>query len=57
MNSDNTRLRQVPRWEPQVSLEKGVGQTYEWIEDQVKQRLAAPTRSLDSLCVLSVRLC
>jgi len=44
-NSDNTRLRHVLGWEPQVALETGVGQTYKWIEDQVKQRLAAPTRS------------
>ena len=44
-NSDNTRLRHVLGWEPQVALETGVGQTYAWIEDQVKQRLAAPTRS------------
>ena len=43
-NSDNTRLRHVLGWEPQVALETGVGQTYKWIEDQVKQRLAAPTR-------------
>jgi nucleoside-diphosphate-sugar epimerase len=43
-NSDNTRLRQVLAWEPRVTLESGVAQTYRWIEDQVKQRLAAPTR-------------
>ena len=27
-NSDNTRLRQVLGWEPQVSLERGLEKTY-----------------------------
>ena len=31
-------------WEPRIALETGVAQTYQWIEDQVKQRLAAPAR-------------
>jgi len=39
-NSDNTRLRQVLRWEPQVSLEDGLARTYAWIEEQVRNRLA-----------------
>ena len=43
-NSDNSRLRQVLEWEPRVTLEHGVAQTYRWIEDQVKQRLATPTK-------------
>ena len=34
-NSDNTLLRQVLGWEPQVSLEEGLARTYEWIEQQV----------------------
>jgi GDP-D-mannose 3', 5'-epimerase len=44
-NSDNTRLRRVLGWEPQTSLEEGVAQTYRWIEQQVQQKLSAPTRS------------
>jgi nucleoside-diphosphate-sugar epimerase len=36
-NSDNTRLRQVLQWEPEVSLEVGLRRTYEWIEEQVRQ--------------------
>jgi len=37
-NSDNTRLRKVLGWEPKVSLEKGLGYTYKWIEQQVGAR-------------------
>src|SRR5260370_112113 len=36
-NSDNTRLREVLRWEPQISLEDGLARTYHWIEGQLKQ--------------------
>lgn len=38
-NSDNTRVRQVLGWEPQVSLEEGLARTYRWIEDQVRVKL------------------
>lgn len=38
-NSDNSRLRRVLDWEPQVSLEDGLAATYAWIEDQVRERL------------------
>jgi len=37
-NSDNTRLRAVLGWEPQVSLEEGLARTYRWIEQQLRQR-------------------
>lgn len=37
-NSDNTLLKQVLNWEPQVSLEEGIKKTYEWIEFQVKHK-------------------
>lgn len=39
-NSDNTKLREVLGWEPQISLEDGLAVTYEWIEDQVRASLA-----------------
>ena len=42
-NSDNTRLRQTLGWEPQVSLETGLSRTYAWIEEQVRQSIAAST--------------
>ena len=35
-NSDNTLLRSVLGWEPEVSLDDGMALTYSWIEDQVK---------------------
>lgn len=38
-NSDNTKLREVLKWEPKISLEKGLEKTYQWIEEQVRQKL------------------
>lgn len=37
-NSDNTKLRQVLKWEPEISLENGLARTYAWIENQVRER-------------------
>ena len=34
-NSDNTRLRQVLGWEPRITLEQGLKETYEWISQQL----------------------
>ena len=34
-NSDNSRLRAVLGWEPQISLRDGIAETYRWIEKQV----------------------
>jgi nucleoside-diphosphate-sugar epimerase len=39
-NSDNTRLRAVLNWEPQISLEEGLQRTYAWIEERVRVSLA-----------------
>ncbi|MBE2202123.1 MAG: NAD-dependent epimerase/dehydratase family protein [Anaerolinea sp.] len=38
-NSDNALLRQVLNWEPGISLESGLADTYTWIEEQVRQSL------------------
>jgi len=38
-NSDNTRLREVLKWEPQISLDEGLSRTYQWIEAQVRQQM------------------
>jgi nucleoside-diphosphate-sugar epimerase len=40
-NSDNTRLRQVLQWEPEIALEEGLYRTYIWIEEQVRRKLPA----------------
>ncbi len=41
-NSDNTCLRQVLQWEPQISLEEGLARTYAWIDRQVREKMALP---------------
>jgi GDP-D-mannose 3', 5'-epimerase len=38
-NSDNTRLRQVLGWEPQISLEEGLARLYVWVEERVEKKL------------------
>jgi GDP-D-mannose 3', 5'-epimerase len=40
-NSDNTQLRAALGWEPSVSLQEGMARTYEWIYDQLAERVAA----------------
>lgn len=40
-NSDNTRLREVLGWSPEISLEAGLAETYAWIEGEVRARLGA----------------
>jgi nucleoside-diphosphate-sugar epimerase len=45
-NSDNTRLREVLGWEPQVSLEEGLRRTYEWIEARLAAADPALVRAL-----------
>lgn len=36
-NSDNTRLREVLKWEPAVSLEDGLARTYHWIAGELEK--------------------
>jgi nucleoside-diphosphate-sugar epimerase len=42
-NSDNTRLREVLKWEPEISLEDGLARTYSWIEEQVARAASVST--------------
>ena len=34
-NSDNTRLREVLKWEPAITLEEGLDRTYHWIAQEI----------------------
>jgi len=50
-NSDNSKLKQVLKWEPQISLEKGLEITYKWIREQLVKRKnsASDSRALGSV--------
>ena len=39
-NSDNSRLYQVLGWVPEIPLEEGLRRTYNWIEGQLRKKLA-----------------
>ncbi|MEK7993045.1 MAG: NAD-dependent epimerase/dehydratase family protein, partial [Planctomycetota bacterium] len=39
-NSDNTFIQRVLRWQPSTPLEEGLKKTYDWIEQQYKDRKA-----------------
>lgn len=42
-NSDNSRLREVLGWEPQIPLSEGLTPTYQWIESELKATKRVPT--------------
>jgi GDP-D-mannose 3', 5'-epimerase len=50
-NSDNSRLKQVLGWEPEISLEEGLTQTYKWIEKQVRGKLQSELSEQQELAV------
>jgi len=41
-NSDNSRLREVLGWEPQIAIRDGIKPTYAWIKAQIEQERASP---------------
>ena len=47
-NCDNSRLRQVLKWKPQISLEEGMAHTYRWIEQQVRAKQESAALALGS---------
>ena len=47
-NSDNTQLRKVLGWEPEISLEDGLKTTYDWIEKQVEEDLNSKSKNKSS---------
>jgi len=49
-NSDNTLLQETLDWSPETKLEDGLDTTYQWIEEQVKRKMA---ESVDSAVDLS----
>jgi len=50
-NSDNTLLRKVLDWEPEVSLEAGLSATYKWIESEVSR---SHRKRIDDTAAVSV---
>ncbi len=44
-NSDNTLLRQVLGWEPEITLEQGLARTFAWIEQQVRESMLVSSAS------------
>ena len=55
-NSDNTKLREVLKWEPQISLEKGLELTYFWIREQLIKtgKLTSPLASTSPLAPVAL---
>ena len=41
-NSDNSRLREILRWEPKITLKSGLSVTYRWIESELEKSGRTP---------------
>lgn len=48
-NSNNDKLREILGWEPAISLEQGLATTYDWIEEQVREKLEKEKKSDEAL--------
>jgi GDP-D-mannose 3',5'-epimerase len=44
-NSNNDKLRETLGWEPEISLEDGLKETYRWIEEQVRESLSGEAQT------------
>jgi len=44
-NSNNDKLRETLGWEPEISLEDGLQETYRWIEEQVRESLSGEAQT------------
>jgi nucleoside-diphosphate-sugar epimerase/glycosyltransferase involved in cell wall biosynthesis len=48
-NSNNTLVRALLDWSPQVTLEQGVARTAQWIKEEIERAISARTASLQDL--------
>ncbi|HEY0680194.1 MAG TPA: NAD-dependent epimerase/dehydratase family protein [Chitinophagaceae bacterium] len=48
-NSDNSLMNSITGWEPVVSLDEGIRQTYLWISDQLNKTQAEPSFSASEI--------
>ena len=48
-NSDNSKLREVLNWEPQVSLEDGLTKTYSFISGELEKANRLPSRATSAV--------
>ncbi|HUL53342.1 MAG TPA: NAD-dependent epimerase/dehydratase family protein [Opitutaceae bacterium] len=48
-NSDNTMIKRILRWEPSISVSRGLRPTYRWIEQQYRARQAGRKTVKDTL--------
>ena len=37
-NSDNTKIQELLKWEPSITLRDGLEETYRWIYDEMSQQ-------------------
>jgi GDP-D-mannose 3',5'-epimerase len=52
-NSDNARLREVLRWEPQITLEVGLERTYRWISSELERTVGSDARDPHAAAVMA----
>jgi GDP-D-mannose 3',5'-epimerase len=53
-NSDNTLIKEVLKWTPQISLKEGLARTYAWIDQQINKEKAAGLDNASQYAVSNV---